>query len=420
MANRLWGSSSARPTPRARAVLGELLKGSTTLNILILTDSLPGCTNSTAPMVASMAAELQRCGHNVTIVGIGSEPHVATWPHSVHQGTLKSAHLPIRATSEATASIRLFFKVRRAVRRGALPRPNLCIVFLPSIFLALTNRLLRLLYRCATYVVQRDILPDWMVESGKLKDGFAARVLRAVKHLSLDHAEVVGVECEENFRFIPPKYGRKLRALPNWRSYHTEPAFHNPPPDSFAMIYGGRIGIVQGFDTFLAACLQARDVPGSLDIYCDERGLGDLEGPLREYSIRGATIGINVHPMLAEPDFIRHASRYSLGIVTLSSAMKTHNIPGKLLGYLAAGIPVFAIGPKDAVLRRVISTLQVGVYEDAADPARIAAGLRSLAQDRAHLRTLRNNVIARRHTFDVRDVCEHLLADVAAAAPSAK
>src|SRR5687768_12800677 len=102
-----------------------------TLNILVIADSLPGCTNSTAPMVGSLGAELQRRGHDVAIVGIGSESHVTNWPHSVYQGTLKSPRLPVRAASEAVASIRLFFKVWGAVRRGALPRPDLCIVFLP-------------------------------------------------------------------------------------------------------------------------------------------------------------------------------------------------------------------------------------------------------------------------------------------------
>lgn len=382
-------------------------------NILLLTDSLPGCTNSTAPMVESLSIELQRHGYGTNVVGIGSETHVPSVPFSVYQSGLKSRYLMLRAINEATACLKLYLWVKRGIEGGVLPRPDLCIVFAPSIFLGMTNVLLRRRYGCRSYLVQRDILPDWMVESGKLRrNNPAASLLRALKHLTLLHVDVIAVECVENYRFIPSEFHNKLRTLPNWRTYGPDTTFECPLPSTLNMIYGGRMGPVQGFDCFLRAALAVDDLAGALDIYCDERGQAELNRSLQARSSASATFRINVKPMLAERDFIRHASNYSLGIVTLSPEMKTHNIPGKLLGYMAAGIPVFAVGPADAALRRVIEELEIGMYVDGSSPSSVQRELHSLARDPSRLASMRANVVARRHTFDVRDIAKAVLSDI--------
>lgn len=352
-----------------------------------------------AAMVDSLAQFLVGKGEHVTVAGMGSEPHVRAQAFGVYLRGLKHRTMTVRALYELLGALLLAKRIRSAIGTKQLAPPALIIAFQPSLFLAITSHFLKRWYGSKLYLVQRDILPDWLIQSGRLNPGVASWGLNKIKGMSLTDADRIGIECEENLTYIEANFHPKACVLDNWRSFSEEHTHIEPPPAVFTLIYGGRIGFAQGFDRFLDALIEAKLPKARLHIFCDDRGSAELTTMRRDGNEQMPVI--EVLPMLPEPKFLREASWCSMGVVSLSPDMRTHNIPGKLLGYLAAGIPIFAIGPKDSALRRVVKELGIGVYVNAADKAAIIAELKKVASNPDFVQQLKNNAIAARSRFAV-------------------
>lgn len=380
---------------------------------LILCDSLPGAMTSCAQMIKDIEAELKRRGANVNVAGIGGEDHVKTHPMSVYSRRLKSPRLIVRAANEFFASVLLGLKIRVMILRGKIAHPTLIIVYQPSLFLTLTAALIRLHpKRSQLLIVQRDIVPDWLIASSRVRPGVATWALTQLKNFSLKNADWIGIECAENLAYIPERFRRKTFVLNNWRKFDADDSGEagSSSAQDTTFIYGGRVGVAQGFDRFLQAFCDI-DLPATrLKIYCDERGKQKLAAVALSEDQRRR---VSVHDMVVETEFLKSTRHAMFGVITLAPDLKTHNIPGKLLAYLAAGIPVFVIAPRDSALRRVISELGCGVSCPADDPDEILTTLQRILTDGGIQRAqYKGNIENARKYFDVAvaaDAVERLL-----------
>ena len=368
---------------------------------------------SCAQMISDIAAELKTRGARVNVAGIGGEHHVEAHPRSIYSQRLKSPRLIVRAASECIASLRLGIKLQLMMLRGEIARPTLIIVYQPSLFLTFTASLIRLHPKQSKLlIVQRDIVPDWLIASGRIKPGVATWALSKLKDFSLKNADWIGIECAENNAYVPDRFRHKTFVLNNWRNFESH-AVHDPAtPNSVqtSFIYGGRVGVAQGFDRFLHAFCDANVPATSLKIYCDERGKQELATVALTESQRSRVF---VNDMVVETEFLESARHATFGVITLAPELRTHNIPGKLLAYLAAGIPVFVVAPRDSALRRIISELDCGVSCAAENPDEILDMLRVVLNDGGQRRNhCAQNIATARRYFDVKlaaDAIEHRL-----------
>lgn len=349
-------------------------------SILILCDSLPGALTSTGAMVEALRDELVRRGHAVELAGMGSEEIVDAYPWAIRSARLKTNSIAFRALTEFLVSLRLALRLFLGIVTRRLPRPDLVVLFTPSLFLCLPAAALKLVSSCRVYLVQRDIVPDWLIASGRVKKGAATSILFALKNFSLRRADRIGIECEENLAYFPSATHSKIEVLHNWRNFDRAESSARPPQQDAVFIYGGRVGHVQGFDRFLRPFIALGRPEARLRIHCDDRGRAEIES--MGFSPQELA-QVEVLPMLDEERFLQAAEHASFGVVTLAPQMQTHNIPGKTLAYLAAGIPVIAIGPRQAALGRVIAELGIGRYVDAANEHAIRDTLRELLDDPA-------------------------------------
>jgi glycosyltransferase involved in cell wall biosynthesis len=75
------------------------------------------------------------------------------------------------------------------------------------------------------------------------------------------------------------------------------------------------------------------------------------------------------------PHFLVKAS---FGIVGRPDALNWRlSIPTKLFEYISTGLPVFAFGPKDSEVERLINSYRIGMYVPSSDPKRIAKALKA-------------------------------------------
>jgi glycosyltransferase involved in cell wall biosynthesis len=96
------------------------------------------------------------------------------------------------------------------------------------------------------------------------------------------------------------------------------------------------------------------------------------------------------------PHFLVKAS---FGIVGRPDALNWRlSIPTKLFEYLSAGLPVFAFGPKDSEVERLINSYKIGMYVPSSDPRRIANTLMSFLNNYKEFKNL--NLLKVAQSFD--------------------
>lgn len=380
-------------------------------HLLIVCDSVPGALTSTGAMIDSLCQEFARMGYTTTIAGIGSEPVASEYRWVVKASGLKSNRLTVRVLAELGASLWLGVRLVLGLATGRLERPCGIVLFTPSLFLCLPAAAVKAASACPLYMVQRDIVPDWLVESGRAKSGVAVKTLYALKHFSLRHADHVGIECLENMRFFPERFRDKISILHNWRDFRNGVYVEPPASDDVTFIYGGRVGQVQGFDRFLRAFARLRHPRARLKVYCDDRGRTEIDAMALG---RTAMERIDILPMMPEPRFIKEAAGAWFGVVTLSPDMQTHNIPGKMLTYLAAGIPVFAIGPRDAALARTVEQMDIGCYVHASDEQAVQQALLKLIERPDRRTDDRQSLVRAREVFSPVATVQSILARLGA------
>jgi len=146
------------------------------MRILILADCyLPG-TKAGAKLVRDLAVVFHRLGHETAVVTSNTDIPVAARAAvedgvtvvGVRTGWIKGAPRVIRAINEARLSPVIW---KRARSFFVSQRFDLIVYYSPSIFFGWLVCRLKRLYGCSSYLILRDIFPQWAVDAGALGKG---------------------------------------------------------------------------------------------------------------------------------------------------------------------------------------------------------------------------------------------------------
>ena len=173
--------------------------------------------------------------------------------------------------------------------------------------------------------------------------------------------------------------GRRLEVLQNWLSDAPDTGCCVRIEESKLagrkiFVYAGNMGVAQGMDVFidLAARMQARKDVGFLFV-----GRGRDAARIAAIAEAQNLDNLVYHDEIEPAEIPGLLAQCHVGIVALDPRHKTHNIPGKFLTYMQAGIPVLArINPGND-LERLINDERVGRVCAGGD----AAGLQQLAEE---------------------------------------
>ncbi|WP_417819062.1 glycosyltransferase family 4 protein, partial [Tritonibacter scottomollicae] len=218
----------------------------------------------------------------------------------------------------------------------------------PSIFHAPLVRALKSESKCRSYLILRDIFPEWARDLGLLGPGPAYSFFKHTARQQYEAADVIGVQSPGNLGYFEQQRlsvaGQRLEVLQNWLA----------PPELAAcsidvsktslsgrkiFVYAGNMGVAQGLDALieLAARVRNRKDIGFLFV-----GRGSEFERLKSYCEQNRLDNI-VFLGEIEPDEIPGLySQCTAGLVALDGRHKSHNIPGKFVTYIQNGLPVLA------------------------------------------------------------------------------
>lgn len=323
------------------------------MRIALVADAYPPLRTSGAVQLRDLSQEFRRQGHEVTVMV--SAPDLATgWSLEELEGVqvLRLATLQTKDIGYARRTlgeVLLSTMMLRGLRKSPLAdtKWDAVVWYSPTIFLGQLVGALKKSSGARTYLILRDVFPEWAVDMGLLKKGPIYYFFKYFERWQYSVADVIGVQSHSNMAYLADwakQPGRRLEVLQNWLA----PAANvgcsiavdrTPLAGRRIVAYAGNMGVAQGMDMVigLAQRMQSRRDIGFLFV-----GRGSdvprLKAMVAELKLDNVAFHDEIEPREV-PGLLAQAH---VGLVMLDPRHKTHNVPGKFITYMQAGVPVLA------------------------------------------------------------------------------
>ncbi|RCS57416.1 glycosyltransferase family 4 protein [Parvibium lacunae] len=323
------------------------------MRIALIADTFPPLRTSGAVQLRDLTREFVRQGHAVTVM-LPASDLPEPWRLEDYDGaTILRLKAPqTKDIGYIRRTINEFimpFSMAKQLKKSPLAneRWDGIVWYAPSIFHGPLISRLKKISRCKSYLIVRDIFPEWAVDMGLMGKGMPYLFFKAVARYQYAVADVIGIQTPGNrqyFKYWIKQSGHQLEVLQNWLA---EPAQlqcsirvnQTSLAGRKVLVYAGNMGIAQGMGILLdlAEKLLNRTDIGFLFV---GRGsdLNRLKASAKTRKLDNTLFFDEIDPDEI-PDLY---AQCSAGIVALDFRHKSHNIPGKFLTYMQCGLPVLA------------------------------------------------------------------------------
>ena len=263
----------------------------------------------------------------------------------IRTGKIKGTSRLSRALNE----IRLSHTIWRKAKKHLLAHPcDLIVYYSPTIFFgSLVNRLKKV-FNCKSYLILRDIFPQWALDAGILKKGLLYSYFKRKEFQNYEAADIIGVQSPANLKyFINNRLNERynLEVLFNWINLSQDSISHYNfrkklgLEKKIVLFYGGNIGIAQDMDNIIRLAARFNQDP---DVYFLLVGDGsEVHRVQKEIHKRNLT-NFAIYPAVNQREYLCMVSEFDIGLISLDSRLKTQNFPGKMLGYMYNAKPILA------------------------------------------------------------------------------
>jgi glycosyltransferase involved in cell wall biosynthesis len=356
------------------------------MNFLILGDAFPPMQTSGALMLKDLAVELVSRTHSVTVL---------IPQHSQEQRVSETFQNDVRVISVRALKTKDISYLRRLIAEFINPfymwlalyrsqfliheHFDLLIWYSPSIFWGPLVRRLKKSCGCKSYLVLRDIFPDWARDVGLIKKMNPIYLpLKIIAQYQYDQADVIGVQSPKNREYIVAKYPKlllKVEVLWNWllpqENYKEEcPIILSKTilKNKKVLVYAGNIGVAQGADSFLKI-IQSFRLHDDVGFVFVGRGseFSILEGLVKHASLKNVLF----FPQILHNHMPNLYAQCHAGLLALDARHSTHNIPGKFVSYIQSGLPIMGVVNKGNDLIDIVRLNKLGVLGDRGDTEKL-------------------------------------------------
>jgi len=393
--------------------------------ILILVVYYLPSTMSSAKLVDDLAHEFHRLGHEVLVAAPDNEirkkceltQEAGIKVLRIKTGEIKSASRWLRAFREMTLSSVMWRKGKAYFLRNP---HDLIIYYSPTIFFGSLVARLKRCYRCPSYLILRDIFPQWAVDAGVLRRNSPIhRFFEYKEEQNYDAATVIGVQSPANLNYFSEKSMEqkyKLEVLYNWAASTSDRALNSEYrrrlglQDKVVFFYGGNIGAAQDMDNIfrLAENMKKEEAAHFLLV-----GDGSEVQRMRALIVEKGLTNITLHPSVDQDAYLDMLSEFDVGLISLARGLKTQNFPGKMLSYMDRAKPILASINPGNDLGALIEKHDAGLVCINGDDVRFEMLARRLLADRElRIRMGRNAHAMLEDCFSVSRTARQILSHV--------
>lgn len=359
------------------------------MHILLVTDSYPPEIRSASHLMLELAEELYRRGHRVTVA--------TTWPrynldasdkqyrytefmneHGIEVMRFKTLrHHNVNYIYRGIAQLLMPFSFLRKFRKYHTKLPDLVLVYSPPLPLALVGAYLR--RKGVEFILNvQDIFPQNAIDLGALTNPIAIRFFRYIERKAYRAADVITTHSDGNRILLQnthPSLKEKFITLHNWADLSY---FNKKPTNDFRSIYNihhkfiavfaGVIGPSQELEILLNVAEKLKDCSDLLILIVGE---GSEKARLQKMAIKKGLNNVMFQAFVGRTDYPDLLDACDIGIISLSSKNKTPVVPGKLLGYMAAKLPVLALLNRESDGHYIITESGCGYSAPSDNPAAV-------------------------------------------------
>ncbi len=381
------------------------------MNILLITDSYPPEIRSASHLMQELAEELVKRGHEITVVTSYPQYNLTqdsrdkvfeefTVENNVNLIRIKTLPLHkvnyfIRGISQLALPYIFFSKIKQYIKN----KIDVVIVYSPPLPLAIAGLMVKKKYSAEFILNVQDIFPQNAVDLGILKNGFLISFFERMERKAYEGADKITAHSENNMRFLIEKKQlnqNKVSILHNW--IDTVPYMNEKRTGLFRKRYGldgkfiflfaGVLGPSQGLDLIINV---AKEVRGFENIVFLLVGDGTEKNSLIEMAENFSLTNIFFKPFVSKEEYPKLVKDADVGIVCLSNKNKTPVVPGKILGYMAASIPVVAFLNKESDGHMIIEDAKCGYSSISGDYINAAKMTIRIYKERGALKTYGEN-----------------------------
>lgn len=323
------------------------------IRIVLIADVFPPLRSSGAVQLRDLSLEMTRQGHKVTVM---------TPSHDIKEAWSLENMEGVEVVRLKAPRTRDIGYIRRTINEFLMPFAMLhnlrkspisnmswdgVVWYSPTIFLGPIANSLKKTNGCRSYLIVRDIFPEWAVDMELISKGLPYRFFKFIERYQYSIADVIGVQTPANLPYFDSwarASERRVEVLQNWLAEAPNlgcsiSVADSPLAGRTIFVYAGNMGVAQGMGILidLAERLHDRHDIGFIFV-----GRGSDAHVLRDdVKVRGLD-NVIFYDEIEPSEMPGLYAQCHVGIVALDPRHKTHNIPGKFLSYMQGGLPVLA------------------------------------------------------------------------------
>lgn len=383
-------------------------------------DYLPNSTKVAAKMMHELAVRFKEKGHEITVVTPGVDLDESYKGKNLDgvfilqfsSGRIKNVSKIERLINELMLSKRAWRYLKKYFIQN---RHDLVIYYSPSIFWGSLVFRLKKLWRVPSYLILRDFFPQWVIDNGMIREkSLMACFFRYYERLNYKTANWIGIQSPANLEWFSKKFPefKNTRLLYNWATdapVLNKENFYRKKlnlEEKVVFFYGGNIGKAQDMMNLIRL---ADKMKSRTDVAFLLVGTGDEVGIIRK-SIQDLKLNnmILLDPVPQE-EFKIMLAEFDIGLFTLHFNHKTHNFPGKILGYMVQGKPILGVVNPGNDLKKILEDSQSGLITIAGDDEGFYKNALILLNDKIRKQMGKNANLLLRNKFSVDNAVDTIL-----------
>lgn len=363
---------------------------------IVVDDYLPLSKKVAGKMMHDLAVEFLSRGHKVTVItpdsGLKKKFEISKLDGVTvcrfHSGEIKNVSMLKRAINETL----LGYWAWKFCKSYLNENPHdLIVYYSPTIFWGTLIRKLKKMWGIPSYLVLRDFYPQMFFDEGLISEHSPiGYYFKFFEWLSYRAADTIGIESPKNLEWFSKNksVNKPLEVLYNWAvdkpasleaaQYREDLGLQN----KVVYFYGGNIGPQQDMMNIIRLASAMRDEEKAHFVLVGEGfALQMVRDAIEKENLKNMTL----LPPVSQDEYINMLSAFDVGLFSLNRNHTTHNIPGKLLGYMAQEKPILGSINHDNDLHSILEQSEAGLITTNGD-------------DEAFL----NNALKLMHNFDLR------------------
>lgn len=363
--------------------------------------SYPPTIDSAARLYSELAESLKGMGHHITVVtGYPDEgdmvdeglkgSYAASCRNSCDGvAVLRVSALSFLSKIPGGKALRFFLScLLFAIRGLRARRPDVILVYSPPLYMGISAYIISKLKRTRFVFNMQDIHPKVLFDSGAIKNKWIKKVLSRMEDICCEKASSFIVYSSGNRDYLRQRgVAREVSIIPNW----VDTSAMSPPEgkdtfrkenltaDKFVVSYAGTMQSAQGLEVVVESAATLQEYSDILFLLA---GKGSSKSALQSLINERKINNVRMLPVLPKERYVLFLHASDVCLVTLSSAIPSQTVPGKLADIMACGKPVIAAVNSQGDTASIIRQAECGFCVEPGDVTAFSHAVLRLYRDR--------------------------------------